>query len=236
MEVALMHLFAAEFETDGESALSTYGKTVGKWPRVFVVSILQISVFIPIILFAAGGMKNTILCLPMLVGIILIGYLSIRLTLMIPEIVVGDAGLADAVKDSWRKTGGNFWVIFAINLFSGLLSALLVTLPLTVVGTVISNGAADPAVSKALGNIFDDLANILILPFSICIQLVIYYQLTFDDQHRRDLPVTDPIASEGLENEAGGENPPSRNRRKSSARKAPPGRGSRPGVKRNRGE
>jgi hypothetical protein len=179
MGAALMHVFASPRQTEAGGATAAYGAIAGKLPRLYLVSVLQGILVLPLLTFVIVGIADQgILCLFTILAAAVFIYLNIRWMLLIPEIVVRDSNLPDAFRNSWRKTQGNFWTVFGVYFISGILVGLAVALPTALLGVMLGQAIEDPAVISVLGNMLDDLTTVVILPYNIGINLVIFNCLT----------------------------------------------------------
>jgi membrane-anchored glycerophosphoryl diester phosphodiesterase (GDPDase) len=108
-------------------------------PRLFVALLLVFAVVIGPLLLAFGllflGITTFSPLLAPLGALILIVwilpmiYVGIRLSLVAPACVLDDLGPVECVKECWRVTKGNFWLIFVTGILLWIPSMLLNLIP-----------------------------------------------------------------------------------------------------------
>lgn len=185
MGAALMHVFASRDKPGGGRTLAAYADIAGKLPRLYVAGIVQAVLTLPLMAFFLLGIADKgFICAISIVAVLLYIYLTVRLMLLIPEIVVRNSRLWDAVGSSWRKTKEDFWTVFVVYFFSGILAALAVGLPVAFLQWILVESISDPAAVLVAEKIMDDLATFIILPYNIGISLVIFHHLTAGDADR----------------------------------------------------
>ncbi|MFN2298266.1 MAG: glycerophosphoryl diester phosphodiesterase membrane domain-containing protein [Anaerolineales bacterium] len=195
---ALMHFFASRENVEGGRTLAAYADISGKLPRLYVAGVVQAVLTLPLMAFFLLGIADKgFLCAISIIAVLLYIYLTVRLMLWIPEIVVRNSRLWDAVGGSWRKTRGNFIAVFGVYFISAILAGLCVGLPVVVLQLILGEATADPAAYSVLGNILDDLTTAVILPFNIGINLVIFYSLTAGDADRPQAAAPDSAGGAG---------------------------------------
>jgi hypothetical protein len=195
---ALMYVFASRENVEGGRTLAAYTHIAGKLPRLYVAGVVQAVLTLPLMAFFLLGIADKgFLCALSVIAVLLFIYLNIRLILLIPEIVVRNSRLWDAVGSSWRKTRGNFMAVFGVYFISAILAGLCVGLPVALVQLVLSEAIADPSFFSMLGTILDDLTTAVILPYNIGINLVIFYNLTAGDADRPQAAAPDSAGGPG---------------------------------------
>jgi hypothetical protein len=198
MGAALMHFFASRENVEGGRTLAAYADIAGKLPRLYVAYIVQAVLTLPLMAFFLLGIADKgFLCAISIIAVLLYIYLTVRLMLWIPEIVVHNSHLWDAVGSSWRKTRGNFVAVFGVYFISSILAGFCVWLPVFLLQLVLGEAIADLAVYSVLGTILDDLTTAVILPYNIGINLVIFYSLTAGDADRLQAAAPDSAGGTG---------------------------------------
>jgi len=135
---------------------------IARVPEVIVVSLLVplilLGVWVPVALIVGVLAVAKITVLAVLIGVVgFIGaflatvWISVRLSLAVPAIVLEGAGPVTALKRSWQLVQGSWWRIFGITLLAGIVVAFIagiLQIPFTIVGTLVGG-------SSGLGSIFN---------------------------------------------------------------------------------
>jgi hypothetical protein len=70
-------------------------------------------------------------------------WISIRLTIAVPAVVLEGARPVAALRRSWQLVGGSWWRVFGITLLAGIVVALIggiLQIPFTIVGLIVGGG------------------------------------------------------------------------------------------------
>jgi len=79
-------------------------------------------------------------------------WVSIRLTLAVPAVVLEGAGPVDALRRSWQLVQGSWWRVFGITLLAGIVVAFIgfiLQLPFNIVSSLAGDGSGFPAMFNA---------------------------------------------------------------------------------------
>ncbi len=119
-------------------------------PRLFVALVLvglivvgPLFLFIGLAVLAPLDVFLAVLLLAILVWFIPMFYIGIRLALFAQACVLKDLGPVGCLKECWRMTKGNFWLIFVTGLLLGIVSMLIGLVPQ--VGLLIAMVLVGPA-------------------------------------------------------------------------------------------
>jgi hypothetical protein len=135
---------------------------IARVPEVIAVSLLVplilLGIWVPVALVVVVLAVAKITALAVLVGVVgFIGafvatvWISIRLSLAVPAIVLEGAGPVAALKRSWQLVHGSWWRIFGITLLAGIVVAFIgaiLQIPFAIVETLVGG-------STGLGSIFN---------------------------------------------------------------------------------
>ncbi|HEX6934480.1 MAG TPA: glycerophosphoryl diester phosphodiesterase membrane domain-containing protein [Streptosporangiaceae bacterium] len=143
---------------------------IARVPFVVAISLLVpligIAIWVPVAIVVIILLVAKLTALAVVLGVV--GFLaalvvtiwvSIRLTLAVPAVVLEGAGPIDALKRSWQLVQGSWWRIFGVTLLAGIVVAFIggiLQLPFSIVGSLAGGGgfpgmfnAGNPAVATA---------------------------------------------------------------------------------------
>jgi hypothetical protein len=138
---------------------------IARVPEVLAVSLLVplilLGIWVPVALIVVILAVAKITVVAVLVGVvgffgafIVTVWISIRLSLAVPAIVLEGAGPVTALKRSWQLVQGSWWRIFGITLLGGIVVAIIAAIlqiPFAIVETLVGG-------SSGLGSIFNHSA------------------------------------------------------------------------------
>ncbi len=104
-------------------------------------------------------------------------FLSTRWSLSTQAIVLEDMGGSEGLSRSWALTKGYFWRVFGTSVLAGLLSLLITLVPSTMISYILGAMNISFRIIQVVELVVGQLGLILTLPFSIAVQVVIYYDL-----------------------------------------------------------
>lgn len=129
------------------------------WGALFVAALLSVGV---------GALAAPLAVVTGLVGIILMVYLNVKLSLAIPAVLFEGLSPSDAIKRSWELTKSHFWRTLGILLLGGLI-ATGVALVLMLIGvftgllailfTIAVVVTVTPLVAGVVSRLYGDLAS-----------------------------------------------------------------------------
>lgn len=106
-------------------------------PSLFVVVILvgvivagPLFLIIGALVFASLSLLMAVLALVLLVWFIPMIYIGIRLALYAPACVLENLGPVECMRECWRMTKGNFWLIFVTGFLLGIVSMVMGLIPI----------------------------------------------------------------------------------------------------------
>ncbi len=158
---------------------------------VTVVMALLVALFVLLGWNADGVVLILVILLGVLVTIPLVIWLTVRLSLTTPALVLERVGVLTSIGRSWQLTSGTqFWRILGISLLAYLLVQIIVSialLPLTILlGIGVVASGADPAGANLITLFFDHgaqlLAAALTTPFVAGVTCLLY----LDQRIRRE--------------------------------------------------
>ncbi len=135
---------------------------IARVPQVIAVSLLVpvilLGLWVPVALIVVILAVAKINVLAVLIGVVgsivaLVAtvFVSVRLSLAVPAIVLEGAGPVTALKRSWQLVQGSWWRIFGISLLAGIVVAIIAAIlqiPFTIVESLVGG-------SSGLGSIFN---------------------------------------------------------------------------------
>lgn len=129
--------------------------------------------------FAPGAGTSLIAIGGFLVLIPLLIYLSVRLLLVVPVIVIESASGWQAITRSWALTRGFFWRIVGISLLTGILIFLLAELPVLLVGMFFGAEGitGNLRLFQGAAVVVAQVGQIITLPIQWAIYTLFYYDL-----------------------------------------------------------
>ena len=115
-----------------------------------LVSLILIGIWIPIVAIVGALVAANAGVAALVVGIVgglttlvLTIWISIRLTLAVPAVVLEGAGPVEALRRSWQLVGGSWWRVFGITLLAGIVVAIIggiLQIPFRIVGLIVGGG------------------------------------------------------------------------------------------------
>jgi hypothetical protein len=162
------------------SIRTSYSQSAYKYFILFGANILiGLAVVIPVLILGFSfvlamplGIFVSLFLVPLLV------FWSTRWSLAVPAILLEDIGASKGLGRSWSLTEGHFWRVFGTSFAASLLTILLSTLPVLFANYVLTGllHYADQVV-VVIDVIIEKLALVLSLPFSMAVNVLIYYDL-----------------------------------------------------------
>jgi len=147
------------------------------WSVIGASFMIGLSIVVPAIAIGLcltvvrGGIWAILLLIPVAV------FLSTRWSLSSSVIVLENSGSSAGLQRSWALTKDFFWRVMGTSFLAGLLAILLMVLPVFILNYLLGMMGASSKVIELAGVVVQQLAQILILPFSIAVQVLIYYDL-----------------------------------------------------------
>ncbi len=113
-------------------------------PVVIIVIVLLIAklTVLAVVIAVIGGLATLVLTI----------WISIRLTLAVPAVVLEGAGPISALSRSWQLVQGSWWRVFGISLLAGVVVAVIggiLQLPFSIVGSLAGGGGGFPTMFNA---------------------------------------------------------------------------------------
>lgn len=151
--------------------------------------VLAVVIVLPVLWLAVGqpsggelALAVIVLIVAVIATIVLVLWLSVRLAFVNPVIVLESAGIATALRRSWRLTSGTqFWRILGIRLLVSFIvgaAASLLTFPLSLIsmGLVVGTGAIDQMYlwQAILNGVSGLIAASLTTPFTAGVDALLY--------------------------------------------------------------
>jgi len=162
------------------SVRTSYSQSSYKYFTLFGANILiGLAVVIPsaiigvtFVVAAPLGIFVSLFLVPLLV------FWSTRWSLVAPAILLEDLGASQGLGRSWSLTEGHFWHVFGTSFAASLLTILLSTLPV-LLATYLLSGLLHYGVQvvAVINVMVEKLALVLSLPFSMAVNVLIYYDL-----------------------------------------------------------
>lgn len=145
----------------------------------FMANLIQALAYLPLgivlvvvmMLFAGNLTIGVILVIPIII------VLSTRWGVVLPAIVSENLGGSDAMKRSWSLTKGEFWHTFGTLFASVLLTYLVILLPNGLITYFTELFSIPLIVGTMLSLILAQVGQILAIPLSLSIQMILYYDL-----------------------------------------------------------
>ena len=131
---------------------------IARVPVVILVSLLvpliAIAIWVPVVIIVVVSAVANLAVLTVvlavvgfLAALVLTIWISIRLTLAVPAVVLEGAGPVDALKRSWQLVQGSWWRVFGVTLLAGIVVAFIgfiLQLPFSIVGSLAGGGGGFP--------------------------------------------------------------------------------------------
>jgi membrane-anchored glycerophosphoryl diester phosphodiesterase (GDPDase) len=112
-------------------------------------------------LFALGIFGMLLgLVIGLVVFVILIVYITTRLAVVIPAVILDGESAGGSIGRSWNLVGGNWWRTFGVNFIIGIVT-LLVGLPTTIVASMITLSFLTPSLTMILMLIYVPVSAIM---------------------------------------------------------------------------
>lgn len=111
--------------------------------------------------------------------VILVLYITTRLAVAIPAVVLGGEGAGGSIGRSWNLVGGNWWRTFGVNIIIGLVT-LLIGLPTTILVSMITLSFFNPSLTMILILIYIPVSAIMsgfTTPLAPTTSTMIYHDL-----------------------------------------------------------
>lgn len=156
---------------------------------LIVVAVFFVIIFIPIVIMAAAGATaeaaQTAAVPLMLLGLIVVVWFVVRLSMAGPATVLERLGVGASLGRSWRLTSGSpFWRILGITLLAALVAgvvALVLSIPVGVVLTEVDPSGTS-ALSTAVLNLVQLVVGAVTTPFTAGVACLLY----LDQRIRRE--------------------------------------------------
>ncbi len=159
---------------------TSYSQSSYKYFTLFGANILiGLAIAIPAIILGLSfvlamplGIFLSLFLVPLLV------FWSTRWSLTVPAILLEDTGASKGLGRSWSLTEGHFWRVFGTSFAASLLTILLSTLPVILVSYLLTELFHFAYEVVAVVNVIvEKLALLLAAPFSMAVNVLIYYDL-----------------------------------------------------------
>lgn len=93
---------------------------------IIVFPFLILGVISIFLITTLGGITGIVSMILICLALIIAGsYISIRLILSIPVLMIEDSGIIESIKRSWKMTKSKFWVLFGIIIIVGLIIGII---------------------------------------------------------------------------------------------------------------
>jgi membrane-anchored glycerophosphoryl diester phosphodiesterase (GDPDase) len=115
----------------------------------------------------------------MFVTVILYAYVFVRLSVIIPALMVENLGPVQAVRRSWQLVQGYWWRTFALMLVLGLINAVISLGPAYLVAAVVALfvQSLDPVGLSAVTGVMTVIMEALFIPLSLTCYTLYYFDL-----------------------------------------------------------
>jgi hypothetical protein len=162
------------------SIRTSYSRSSYKYFTLFGANILiGLAIVIPaailgvsFVLALPAGIFVSLFVVPLLV------FWSTRWSLTVPAILLEDTGASKGLGRSWSLTEGHFWRVFGTSFAASLLTILLSTLPVIFANYLLTELFHFTYEVVAVVNVIvEKLALLLLAPFSMAVNVLIYYDL-----------------------------------------------------------
>ncbi len=164
---------------------SAYSKGLKRfWSIVGANFLMGMVIALPVIflmfcLLAMASMPSSEL---LLVGVILLivpiaVFLFTRWSLSSEAIILEDIGASAGISRTWNLTRDYFWRVLGTSFAAGLFSTLLTVLPFLFVDYVLGFTGLDFRIVQLIDLVVQQLALVLVLPFTVTVKVLIYYDL-----------------------------------------------------------
>jgi len=109
-------------------------------------------------------------------------FISTRWSLNTSAIILENVGATAGLTRSWALTKDHFWRVFGTSFAAGLLSLLLTVLPSLLARYFLGLMGVSLQIIEPTGVVMEQIALIFALPFTIAVQVLIYYDLRIRDE------------------------------------------------------
>jgi hypothetical protein len=115
----------------------------------------------------------------MFVTVLFYAYVFVRLSVIIPALMVENLGPVQAVRRSWQLVQGYWWRTFALVLVLGILSAVISAGPAYLVIALVTlfTGSFDPVLTTAITGIISVITEAFFIPLSLTCYTLYYFDL-----------------------------------------------------------
>jgi len=177
--LALIVAISKAYLGDDFSIRSSYSQGLKRfWSVVWADFLIGLAIVGPATLFACLLLAVPPLgILALLVLLPVIVFLSTRWSLSSQAIILENIGGADGLRRAWTLTKGYFWRVLGTSVAAGLLSFLLTIVPSLFVNFGFSFTELPSEVVQIIDLAVQQLGLIIILPFTVAVQVLIYYDL-----------------------------------------------------------
>ncbi|MDQ3704134.1 MAG: DUF975 family protein [Chloroflexota bacterium] len=127
----------------------------------------------------AGFMFVCFAFLLMLVSLLFYAYIFVRLSVIIPALMVENLGPVQAVRRSWQLVQGYWWRTLALMLVLGILGAVISAGPAYLVTALVTifTGTFDPVLTTAITAIISVITEAFFIPLSLTCYTLYYFDL-----------------------------------------------------------
>lgn len=109
-------------------------------------------------------------------------FISTRWSLSTSAIILENIGATAGLTRSWALTKDHFWRVFGTSFAAGLLSLLLTELPNLLASYFLNLMGVSLQIIDLTGVVMEQISLIFALPFTIAVQVLIYYDLRIRDE------------------------------------------------------
>jgi hypothetical protein len=161
------------------SIKSSYSEGLKRFWSVFGAGILiGLAIVLPIVVVAfcvitviPDGFVVLVFAIPPAI------FLSTRWSLSSQVIVLENVGASDGLKRSWELTKDFFWRVLGTSFAAGLLAVLLSVLPNLFTIYILNSLGFSFRIVELAGLVVEKFSLIIVMPFTIAVQVLIYYDL-----------------------------------------------------------
>ncbi len=141
---------------------------------MFVIVAISFGLF-----FMMGYLGILVLAVGIVLMMILLLYVTVRLTVVIPAVILGEEGAIGSISRSWRLVGGNWWRTFGITIVIAIFTIVL-GIPTALIGSLLLFGFFIPSLlmfSIIAFIIIGAVVTGLTTPLGITTSTMIYHDL-----------------------------------------------------------
>ncbi|MFT3890245.1 MAG: hypothetical protein QM730_01315 [Anaerolineales bacterium] len=148
------------------------------WSVIGASFLIGLAIAVPMILFGIC----VVTAVPRAFWIILLFippaiFISTRWSVTSSAIVLENNGSSAGLRRSWDLTADFFWRVFGTSFLAQLLAILLMVIPVLFLNYLLGLTGLSFKAIELIGVVVQQLGQILILPFTIAVQVLIYYDL-----------------------------------------------------------